>query len=69
MASSTNEKNQHAVEGKNKPVKSELKDLNSGIPRTSKVMSNTFNRMQIKKLIVIPHIPNLGSHYIYWYWK
>jgi hypothetical protein len=25
--------------------------------------------MQIKKLIVIPHIPNLGSHYIYWYWK
>jgi hypothetical protein len=40
MASSTNEKNQHAVEWKNKPVKSELKDLNSGTPHTSKVMSN-----------------------------
>jgi hypothetical protein len=39
MASSTNEKNQHAVEGQSKPVKSELKDLNSGTPHTSKVTS------------------------------
>jgi hypothetical protein len=43
MASSTNEKNQHAVEGKNKPVKSELKDLNSGTPHTSKATSKSFN--------------------------